>query len=165
MTTASSTISNLTTWGTITTLHSDHLPILITYNATNNHRRTFTKKTHTNYHKAQWKEFTQHIEGKIQTFQPVENPHKANKAFTQAILEADKLYIPKGNIPPTCKHQLLPQHIKNAIKHRDNVRKQNPTDHALDQLNREIDKSIIQYKTEKRNEHLATIDKKDARKL
>ena len=101
----------------------------------------------------------------IQTFQLVENPHKANKALTEAILQADKLYIPKGKIQPTRKHQLLPQNIKDSIKHRDNIRKQNPTYHVLDQLNRDIDKAIIQYKTDEWKKHLDSFDNKDSRKL
>jgi hypothetical protein len=144
----STVTSNLypqTTWQTVQALTSDHLPIRITVNTKAKFRLVQHRQTYTNYNKADWNKFTQQIEDTISETAPTNNVHIANKILTNAILHADKHHIPKGKMHNNI--QLLPEDIRNKIKHRDQIRKQDP--HAVDlpALNNEITKLIQQHKT------------------
>ena len=121
------------------------LPILITIDLKNNiNRQQLPKQTYTNYKKADWKSFTQYIEDCIASYQTTNNPHTDNQHFTQIILKADKLYIPKGNI--SRKTNPLPKTIKQIIQLRDDTRKQNPNDPKLPDINTHINTLIKEYK-------------------
>jgi hypothetical protein len=133
-----------THWQVLTALASDHLPILITLNTKTNFRLTQHRRSYTNYKKANWELFTQDIENTLTNTAPVTNVHTSTQILTKAILMADKHHIPKGRIKDTC--SLLPLEIRKLIAHRDNTRKQNPTDNTLTALNNNIDSAIQKHK-------------------
>ena len=61
------------------------------------------------------------------------NIHTANNFFTTIILMADKHNIPKGKMHINCR--LLPNHIVCKITQRNNVRRANTCDPAVNPLN------------------------------
>ena len=131
-----------TQWETVTQLSSDHLPIIITINsATTNKKKN---KTFTNYKKAKWKEFKEHIENKIENFTEIEDPHQLNRILTEAIIESDKLYIPKGCI--RTKSEPIPEQIRLLIAERNELRQVNSRNPALTQLNEQIKQEVREQK-------------------
>ena len=99
ITTASADLHDCTSWQTIHSLKSDHLFLLTTLTI---HHKTKTTHSHfiktiTNYQKADWTLFKQHVEN-LTFYRPHNtNVNEANKNLIKAILDADRLFIPKGN--------------------------------------------------------------------
>ena len=83
---------------------------------------------------------------------PPSDTHTANKILRNTILNADKHNIPKGKIHHNCK--LLPEDIRTKINTRNNIRKHNPLDPNLAQLNNEITSDIQHHKTALWKSHL-----------
>ena len=134
-----------TTWQTITDLSSDHLPILTTIHMKTNLNPSNNNKTFTNYKKADWTQFTNYIETQLQNnITDDQNPHQINKIITNTIIDADKKFIPKGNIKH--KHQPLPANIRNKIQSRNTIRQNDHKDPQLPQLNQDINTDIAQHK-------------------
>ena len=150
--TASNTISNKISWKTLTELSSDHLPILITFNSRSLIRQQPARRSFTNYHKANWEGFTAEIEEALADVEPPQNVHQANAILSNLILSADKHNIPKGKIHS--RHKLLPQEIRTVIQHRNDIRRNNPKDQEIPQLNQLIDRQIQEHKTQLWKEHL-----------
>src|SRR6201990_3493883 len=138
-------------------LTTDHIPIIITYTAA---KHMYPKKTttFTNYKKANWTNFTHHIETHL-TQQEITNAQSLNSAinsFTKTINKASNLYIPKGYR----KHynpSLTPE-ICNLIKQRNQLRQQRS--HTADitiqlnTLNEQISTLISNHKTDKFKKYL-----------
>ena len=122
---------------------SDHLPIEIIINSTRNNKKEH--RTFTNYKKADWSKFTDYIEQKVETYEETTNPHKLNKQITEAIIEADKKFIPKGNI--RTKSQPIPEPIRNKIKQRNEMRANDPQNPEITNLNVQIKQEIRSHKT------------------
>ena len=118
----SNNLFNYATWETIHDLSSDHLPIKITINTKSKFRATDSKKTYTNYKKANWNNFTSEIETAVEdTTDPVD-VHNSNRIITNLILKADKHHVPKGKI--NTHHLLLSENIRSKISERNKLRKQ-----------------------------------------
>ena len=60
ITTITTTLYNRTTWHTIHTLNSDHLPIITTINTRTKYKLQQSRHTFTNYRKANWTQSTRH---------------------------------------------------------------------------------------------------------
>ena len=72
------------------------------------------------------------------------DPHAINKKLTKLIMEADKRYIPRGNIR---KRRLpLPEDIRNKISERNDLRTANPDDPRIPDANERIQESIKEHK-------------------
>ena len=110
ITTISSSLYNSTTWKTIHTLNSDHLPKLLTIQTDNKHIIQQNRRSYTNYRKADWDKYTQDA---FIALQPPTDIHDANKTFTNILYQAGKKHIPLGRMHNTDK--LLPQPIRNKI--------------------------------------------------
>ena len=151
ITTASESISRHITWNT-EIANSDHQAIIININTKSNFRLQQSKRTYTNYRKADWTHFMEEIESSLQDTEPPSNIHLANKTFTDLLLNADKHHIPKGKIKPNLK--LLPENIRQQIKERNQIRASCRTDPQLQDLNRQIDKSIQDHRIAIWKEHL-----------
>ena len=124
ITTASADLHDCTSWHTIHYLTSDHLPSLTTRSI---HHKTKTTcshftKTVTNYQKAIWISFKQHVENPISCRPHSTNVSKANKHLVKVILDADRLLIPKKN-HNIINHTHLSMHIRKLIHHRNHIRK------------------------------------------
>ena len=72
------------------------------------------------------------------------NIHTANRIFTNSILMADKHNIPKGKMHSNC--MLFPEDIVCKITQRNNIRRVNTCDPALNLLNEEITSDIQKHK-------------------
>ena len=99
ITTALANLHNCTRWLTLHSHTSDCLPLLTTLSI---HHKTKTTHSHftktiTNYQKANWTLFKQHVENTISCRPHSTNVHETNKHLIKAILDADRLFIPKGN--------------------------------------------------------------------
>ena len=152
ITTSTDDINRFITWTTLNKMSSDHLPIKITFNTRSNFRQPQYRHCYTNYKKADWDSFTNYIEDALTETNNITDVHTANKTLTHAILNADKYFIPKGKLKHT--PTLLPEHIRNMINTRDQIRTQNPTDTRIHSLNRQINTEIETYKTDIWKSHL-----------
>ena len=152
ITSITTNLYNRTHWETLNALNSDHLPILTTINTRTNFRLQQNRQTYTNYNKANWQNFTTETESSFRNINPPSDTHTANKILTNTILNADKHNIPKGKIHHNCK--LLPEDIRTKINTRNNIRKHNPLDPNLAQLNKEITSDIQHHKTALWKSHL-----------
>ena len=132
-----------TMWKTLPRMASDHLPIEITINSARNNKKEH--KTFTNYKKADWSKFMEYIEQKIESYEETTNPHKLNKQITETIMEADKKFIPKGNI--RTKSQPIPEPIRNKISQRNEMRANDPQNPEITNLNNQIKQEIRDHKT------------------
>ena len=145
ITTVSNTLYNRTSWTTQHAISSDHLPIIITINIRHHYRLQQNRRTLINYKKADWTQFTEDTESAFaQTTVPT-NIHTANIIFTNIILMADKQNIPKGKMHSNCR--LLPEDIVCKITQRNNIRRANTCDPALQLLNEEIASDIQKTQT------------------
>ena len=152
ITSITTNLYNRTHWETLNALNSDHLPILTTINTRTNFRLQQNRQTYTNYNKANWQNFTTETESSFRNINPPSDTHTANKILTNIILNADKHNIPKGKIQHNCK--LLPEDIRTKINTRNNIRKHNPLDPNLAQLNKEITSDKQHHKTALWKSHL-----------
>ena len=152
ITSITTNLYNRTHWETLNALNSDHLPILTTINTRTNFRLQQNRQTYTNYNKANWQNFTTETESSFRNINPPSDTHTANKILTNIILNADKPNIPNGKIQHNCK--LLPEDIRTKINTRNNIRKHNPLDPNLAQLNNEITSDIQHHKTALWKSHL-----------
>ena len=152
ITSITTNLYNRTHWETLNALNSDHLPILTTINTRTNFRLQQNRQTYTNYNKANWQNFTTETESSFRNINPPSDTHTANKILTNIILNADKHNSPKGKIQHNCK--LLPEDIRTKINTRNNIRKHNPLDPNLAQLNNEITSDIQHHKTALWKSHL-----------
>ena len=131
-------------WRTEHHLSSDHLPILITYNL-HAPKPQKQQNTYTNYRMARWPDFTASVEAQLQTFNinTYTTTEAAIKHFNKAILDANKHFIPSGNIRhynPT-----FSRHIKQKLQTRRHLRSLPPTPDTItriQELNTEIDADI-----------------------
>ena len=135
-----------TTWQTTTALSSDHLPIVTTIDTKTKFHNTQNRLSYTNYKKADWSRFTSKVEEIISNNPAPTDPHKSNTVITNAILHADKCYIPKGKI--NHHHIPLPLNIRDKINHRDAIRRNNPHDQSIPELNLVINKLIQTHRSQ-----------------
>ena len=144
-----------TNWKVENKLNSDHLPITISISAT---LKKFNSKPQTfiNFSKADWPKFQSFTEKEFSKAKKVENVHEAEKFFRTTLQKASKRYIPAGRIPTT--YNALPTEAAKLIDQRDEVKKNNPADARLPDLNKNINKLINEHKKKKWQEHLGTCD-------
>ena len=118
-------------------------------------------KTITNYQKADWTSFKQHVENIISCRSHSTNVHKVNKHLIKAILNADRLFIPKGNYNSSS-HIHLPMYrpICKLIHHGNHICQQSRLDPQIITLNNYINKQIHEHKTNTWKQHLDKIDHK-----
>ena len=150
ITTVCNTLYNRTSWTTQHALTSNHLPIITTINIRHDYRLQQNRRAFTNYKKADWTQFTKDT-AFARTTIPT-NIHTANKIFTNIILMADKHNISKGKMHSNCR--LLPEDIICKITQRNNIRRANTRDSALQLLNEEINYDMQKYKQNIWKEHL-----------
>ena len=138
-------------WSVNTKMKSDHLPITIQLTAELRRERS-RNRTYINFQKANWEEFKAHTENVFSTARPVTDVHKSEKFFRKTLQKAAKLHIPAGRIPKV--YNALPTEAAILIDERDEIRKNNPSDARLTDLNQEIDEKINKHRKEKWIKHL-----------
>ena len=152
---ASTNLLPTTNWKVENILNSDHLPITISLTAT---LKKFNSKpqTYINFSKADWPKFQSFTEKEFSKAKKVENVHEAEKFFRTTLQKASKKFIPAGRIPTT--YNALPTEAAKLIDQRDEVKKNDPADARLPDLNNNINKLINEHKKTKWQEHLAKCD-------
>ena len=125
---ASSSLITSTNWNTITTLGSDHLPILIRLQTTVSVTPA-SHRTYLNLKKANWARFTQEIEDKLSNRPLPSDCQKDEKTLRAIILKAASHHIPTG------RHKIntepVPAEILDLTKERDKLRLRDHTSPEL----------------------------------
>ena len=148
---ASPNLIPTTTWKVENKLSSDHLPISISLSID---VKRFNSKhfTFINFSKANWPEFTEFTENIFSSARNVTNVVQAEKFFRNALLRASRKCIPAGRIPKTL--NALPSEVARLIEIRDDIKKNNPGDARLNDLNNNINQKIKDHRKQKWTEHL-----------
>ena len=121
-------------WRTHTTLNSDHLPITIS--STGDSPPTRTRKSYTNFNKANWTLFTTLAEELFQDIPAPVTSSGGTKTFNATLLTASKRSIPAGfrkDFNPA-----LSSEVRDLIETRDHRRHVDPADPSITILNAEI---------------------------
>ena len=160
---ASSSLITSTNWNTITTLGSDHLPILIRLQTTVSVTPA-SHRTYVNLKKANWARFTQEIEDKLSNRPLPSDCQKDEKTLRAIILKAASHHIPTG------RHKIntepVPAEILDLTKERDELRQRDHTSPELQRLNEEITRTTTAHKQAKWKQFVETMDHKtDSSKL
>ena len=160
---ASSSLITSTNWNTITTLGSDHLPILIRLQTTVSVTPA-SHRTYVNLKKANWARFTQEIEDKLSNRPLPSDCQKDEKTLRAIILKAASHHIPTG------RHKIntepVPAEILDLTKERDELRRRDHTSPELQRLNEEITRTTTAHKQAKWKQFVETMDHKtDSSKL
>ena len=160
---ASSSLITSTNWNTITTLGSDHLPILIRLQTTVSVTPA-SHRTYVNLKKTNWASFTQEIEDKLRNRPLPSDCQKDEKTLRAIILKAASHHIPTG------RHKIntepVPAEILELTKERDELRQRDHTSPELQRLNEEITRTTTAHKQAKWKQFVETMDHKtDSPKL
>ena len=151
LTLASSDCLPTCTWTVDTSLASDHLPIHI--NMSRDIKKTNApQKTFVNFKKADWTNFTAQSEESFAQAQLNDNVHESEKFFRQTINKAAKNNIPAGRIPKV--FNAMPTDTVRLIDERDQIRKENPADPRIQELNNNINHKTKEHRQEKWIDHL-----------
>jgi hypothetical protein len=150
---ASSSLIPTVNWNLDNSLSSDHLPIIISLAAEITKTNT-PNFTYVNYNKADWPNFQVYTENIFSAAREVTDVFEAEKYFSKIIQQAANKYIPAGRIPRT--YNALPTEAARLIDERDNLKKNNPADNRIPELNNNINKLIRVHRKEKWQEYLAT---------
>jgi len=149
-------LSTILNWHTLTTLNSDHLPILISFPDPHKKQSKRPIKTYFNFKKADWDLFT--TESEI-VFSSLPNPSSCQtgeKLFRKTILSASKRSIPAG-----FRKNFIPQtsvEVTSLILQRDSLRKQDPTDPQIPLLNAQISSASAEYNRKRWEDTISKAD-------
>ena len=138
-------------WRTEVKMSSDHLPILITITAEMRKNKT-QDKVYLNFSKANWQKFTEITEKTFSRAYTTNDVHRDERFLRKTIQSAAKRFIPSGRIMRTI-HD-IPTEAMRLIEERDEIRKHNPHDPRLSDLNKNINIKIKEHKSSKWKEHL-----------
>ena len=153
---ASSNLIPCTTWKVEHKMKSDHLPIVISLSADIQKTRA-KKQTYVNFDKADWEGFKNHTEEVFANARHIgdedKDIHNAEKYFRKTIQKAAGKYIPAGRIPKV--FNALPREAVSLIEERDEIRKHNPNDNRIPELNNNINKIANEHRKKKWTDHLS----------
>ena len=148
---ASSNILTTTSWKINNKMSSDHQPITINLAA---ELKKFNSPNYTyiNFSKANWPSFHKYVEKKFARPRLITSIHKAEVFFRHTLNNAAKKYIPAGRIPKV--YNALPTEAARLIEERDTIKRINPADPRIYDLNKAINQTIRDHRKKKWNEHL-----------
>ena len=133
-------------WQTLSTLSSDHLPILIRLQI----KTTTTPglhRTNVNLKKENWDRYRLEVEAALSKHSLPTDCQRDEKIFCTILFKAASHHIPTG------RHRLheepLPAEILDLMTRRVNLRKRDPTSPELPRLNKDIQKCICVHKWQK----------------
>ena len=160
---ASTSLITSCSWQTLSTLSSDHLPILIRLQM----KTTSTpglRRTYVNLKKANWDRYRQEVETALSKRSLPTDCQRDEKIFRTVLLKAASHHIPTG------RHRLheepVPAEILNVMTRRDDLRKRDPTSPELPRLNYDIQNRIYAHRRQKWRDFVETLDQKtDVTKL
>ena len=138
--------SLITSWQTLLTLSSDHLPILIRLQM----KTTSTpglRRTYVNLKKADWDRYKQEVETALSKRSLPTDYQRDEKIFRTVLLKAASHHIPTGR--HRLHEDLVPAEILDVMTIRDDIRTRDPTSHELPRLNKAIQNRIGVHKRKK----------------
>ena len=150
---ASNDIALLSDRSVSSSLASDHLPILITINS---ELSTIDgpRRTYINFKNADWARYVEVCDKYLAEAGETRTVEQAEKTFRKAVNKASGLFSPAGRIQhfqPT-----LPASAKLLADVRERIRGLNPTDETLNDLNKQIQKVVVE---DKRTKWQSAVDK------
>ena len=151
LTIASDNCLTTCSWAVDISLGSDHLPIHISM-TTEIEKCHAPNKTFVNFKKADWASFTSQTEAAFSRTTTNSDVHQSEKTFRNIINKAAKQHIPAGRIPKT--FNAMPTQTAKLVEERDKIRRENPADPRIQDLNHEINIKIKEHRQDKWLEHL-----------
>ena len=150
---ASNDIALLSDWSVSTSLASDHLPIVITINS---ELSTIDgpRRTYINVKKADWSRSAEVCDKYLAEAGETGTVEQAENTFRKAVSNASGLFIPADRIQhlqPT-----LSASVKSLADEREKKRGLNPAEEALNDLNKQIQKLVVE---DKRTKWQSAVDK------
>ena len=128
-------------WSTLTTLNSDHLPILIQLGGA--FLTTFPEPPHRtfmNFRRANWDSFQEETEVAFALTEPPTTCGSGEKVFRRILTTAGKHHIPSGHVPFMIPG--LSTTAKRLIEERDELRSSSHSDPRILELNNRIQRDI-----------------------
>jgi hypothetical protein len=126
------------TWSTHTTLNSNYLPITVSFQVDGNPIRS--RRTFTNFHKADWAGYVHESESLFSQLAPLTSCAKGEQKLREILLQASKYNLPsdyrKEFVPS------LPSEASHLVCQHDELRKRNPAYPEVSCLNSEIAEAI-----------------------
>ena len=160
---ASASLITSCSWQTLSTLSSDHLPILIRLQM-KSPSNPGLRRTYVNLKKANWDRYRQEVEAALSKRSLPTDCQRDEKIFRTILLKAASHHIPTG------RHRLheepVPAEILDVMNRRDDLRKRDPTSPELPRMNKDIQNRICVHKRQKWRDFVETMDQKtDVTKL
>ena len=143
---ASASLITSCSWQTLSTLSSDHLPILIRLQM-KSPSNPGLRRTYVNLKKANWDRYRQEVEAALSKRSLPTDCQRDEKIFRTILLKAASHHIPTG------RHRLheepVPAEILDVMNRRDDLRKRDPTSPELPRMNKDIQNRICVHKRQK----------------
>ena len=143
---ASASLITSCSWQTLSTLSSDHLPILIRLQM-KSPSNPGLRRTYVNLKKANWDRYRQEVEAALSKRSLPTDCQRDEKIFRTILLKAASHHIPTG------RHRLheepVPEEILDVMNRRDDLRKRDPTSPELPRMNKDIQNRICVHKRQK----------------
>ena len=160
---ASASLITSCSWQTLSTLSSDHLPILIRLQM-KSPSNPGLRRTYVNLKKANWDRYRQEVEAALSKHSLPTDCQRDEKIFRTILLKAASHHIPTG------RHRLheepVPAEILDVMNRRDDLRKRDPTSPELPRMNKDIQNRICVHKRQKWRDFVETMEQKtDVTKL
>lgn len=151
ITLASDSIFPSASWQVLTSLGSDHLPIIVTLGRSvskvESHKQTFV-----NFSKADWAAFEEFTEEKFsKQYLPLDT-YNAEKVFSSVMKKAARRCIPSGRIPRIRPN--FPTSAAILADERDEIRARDPANPRISELNKRISSLVSEHKQKKWHEHV-----------
>ena len=119
-------------WQTLSTLSSDHLPILIRLQM-KTPSNPGLRRTYVNLRKANWDRYRLEVEATLSKRSLPTDLQRDEKIFRTVLLKAASHHIPTG-----LHEEPVPAEILDVMNRRDDIRKRDHTSHELPRLNKDI---------------------------
>ena len=146
---------------TLSTLSSDHLPILIRLQMKTTSTQGL-RRTYVNLKKDNWDRYRQEVETALSKRSLPTDCQRDGKIFRTVLLKASSHHIPTGRLH----EEPVPAEILDVMTRRDDLRKRDHTSPELPRLNYDIQNRIYAYKRQTWRDFVETVDQKtDATKL
>ena len=154
---ASASLITSCSWQTLSTLSSDHLPILIRLQM-KTPSNPCLHRTYVNLKRANWDRYRQQVEAALSKRSLPTDCQRDEKIFCTVLLKAASHHI------PTRRHRLheepVPAEILDMMNRRDDLRKRDPTSPELPKLNKAIQNRICVHNRQKWRDFVETMDQK-----
>lgn len=155
---ASDSMLSSLSWKTVTSLSSDHLPIILDLNCHARFEYNTQKRTFINIGKADWEAFRDETEARFAAVPLPTSAHAGEKSFREIVTTASKHAIPAGR--HRVNRPFIPAPIVRLMEARDLLRSQDPTNAQLPDMNANINLGIKKNKQKKWIEKVETCARK-----